>query len=345
MPFHENQPIEQWLDREVAEPVLESQLPIVDPHHHLWDLRTATVEPLLSFEQKVYLCEEMSTEIARSGHNVVQTVFAQCMAFYRADGPAPLRCVGETEFAHGIAAMSRSGVYGSMRLCTGIFSAADLRAGTDVEPVLLAHMAASPNFRGIRSAVPRNLDRAFMDGVAMLAKHGLSLDHYSPDCERLNDLVQVATALPALTIIVNHLGGRANPSANADEFARWRACIDAVAACPNVVIKLGGAQQRVGPWEPPFHMHGRPAPIGSEELCELLYAWYEHALAAFGPERCMFESNFPVDKECVSYRTLWNAFKRIARKAGLSANETTQVFSGTAARVYRLELGPTSDAH
>ncbi len=333
-----NQRIEQWLDGERAESVLDPGLPIVDPHHHLWDLRTATIEPLLSFEQQVYLCEELSAEIADAGHNVVQTVFAQCMAFYRADGPEPYRCVGETEFAHGIAAMSRSGVYGPMRLCTGIFSAADLRAGNDVEPVLLAHMAASPNFRGIRSAVPRNLEGAFMDGVSMLAKHGLSLDHYSPDCERLHDLARLAAAQPDLTIIVNHLGGRADPNAGADELARWRACIDAVAACPNVVIKLGGAQQRVGPWEPPFHMHRRPAPIGSEELCELVYPWYQHALQAFGPARCMFESNFPVDKECVSYRTLWNTFKRIARKAALSEHETTQVFSGTAAHVYRLDL-------
>ena len=344
MPILANQRIEQWLDGERAEPVLDPALPIVDPHHHLWDLRTATIEPLLSFEQKVYLCEEMSAEIAAGGHNVVQTVFAQCMAFYRADGPEALRCVGETEFAHGIAAMSRSGVYGPMRLCTGIFTSADLRAGKDVEHVLLAHMAVSPNFRGIRSAVPRNLDGAvmdgaFMDGIAMLARYGLSLDHYSPDYERLNDLVRLANAQPDLTIIVNHLGGRANPNASSEEFARWRACIDAVAACPNVVIKLGGAQQRVGPWEPPFHMHRRPTPIGSEELCELVYPGYQHALQAFGPTRCMFESNFPVDKECVSYRTLWNTFKRIARKAALSEHEITQVFSATAARVYRLDLG------
>ena len=336
-----NERIESWLAQETPEAVLEPGLPIVDPHHHLWDLRGATIEPLVSFEQKVYLCEELSHEIANSGHNVVQTVFAQCMAFYRADGPEPFRCVGETEFVHGVAAMSASGIYGPARLCTGIFGAADLRAGAAVEPVLRAHLAASPNFRGIRSAVPRNFEGAFLEGYGVLAKLGLSLDHYSPDCERLLDLARLARAQPDVPIIVNHLGGKVDPGATADEFAKWRACIDAVAQHPNVVIKLGGAQQRVGPWEPPFHMHRRATPIASEELCELVFPWYQHALNAFGPARCMFESNFPVDKECVSYRTLWNTFKLIARKAGLSADEKAHVFTDTAARVYRLELAAT----
>jgi L-fuconolactonase len=343
MTHPENARLENWLAQEAPEGVLEPGLPIVDPHHHLWDLRTATTEPFLSFEQKVYLCDEISRDIQTSGHNVVQTVFAQCAAFYRADGPEPMRCVGETEFVHGIAAMSRSGIYGPARLCTGIFSAADLRAGKHVDTVIRAHLAASPYFRGIRSVVPRNFDGAFLDGCSVLAKHHLSLDHYSPDCERLRDLARLAEAQPDLTIIVNHLGGRVDPAASADEFAKWRSCIDTIARCRNVVIKLGGAQQRVGPWEPPFHLHKRGKPIGSEELSELLFRWYQHALAAFGPERCMFESNFPVDKECVSYRTLWNTFKRIAARAGLSAAEKEHAFSGTAARVYRLTLPANAD--
>src|SRR4030095_7969051 len=211
-----NERLTNWLAQESPEPVLEPDLPIVDPHHHLWDLRTATTEPFLSFEQKVYLCDEISDDIAKSGHNIVQTVFAQCVAFYRGDGPEPMRCIGETEFVHGIAAMSRSGIYGPARLCTGIFSAADLRLGKDVEPVLRAHMAASPYFRGIRSVVPRNFEGAFLDGCSMLAKHDLSLDHYSPDCERLRELARLARAQPDVTIIVNHLGGRVDPNADAD---------------------------------------------------------------------------------------------------------------------------------
>ena len=259
------QHLADWLAQETPETVIEPDLPIVDPHHHLWDLRTATIEPFVSFEQKVYLCDDITDDIAKSGHNIAQTVFAQCVAFYRADGPEAMRCVGETEFAHGVAAMSRSGVYGSTRLCTGIFSAADLRAGQDVEPVICAHLAASPNFRGIRSAVPRNFEGAFLDGCSILAKHGLSLDHYSPDCERLHILARLARAQPDVTIIVNHLGGRIDPHADADAFSKWRTCIDAIARCSNVVIKLGGAQQRVGPWEPPFHMHQR-AHLGTGQI-------------------------------------------------------------------------------
>ena len=335
MPYAENAAIEQWLAQTPPEDVLEPDLPIIDPHHHLWDLRD-TPAP---WAQKVYLCDEMAEEIRASGHNVVQTVFAQCNAFYRADGPEEMRCVGETEFVHGVAAMSRSGKYGPARLCTGIFSGADLRPGKAAEPVLQAHLDASPNFRGIRTAFPSDLDPQFMDGYATLAKLGLSFDHYSPDCERLPILARLAEAQPDVPIIVNHLGGKIDPDASPAAVSRWQECIDSVAGCPNVVMKCGGAQQRAGrDWQPPFHMDRRAeGPLGSEELCDLLYPFYRYAIEAFGPARCMFESNFPVDKESVSYRTLWNLMKRIAAKMGLSEAEKTELFSGTAARVYRLD--------
>jgi len=332
-----NQRIDQWLSEETPEAVLEPELPIIDPHHHLWDIRTFTTEPYASFEQKVYLCQEIVDDVRASGHNVTQTVFAQCGAFYRAGGPEAMRCVGETEFVHGIFAMSNSGIYGDTRLCTGIFGSADLRLGDDVAPVLEAHMAASPNFRGVRTAFPSDLDGTFLRGYGMLAKYGLSFDNWSPDFDRLPTLARLAESNTDVTVIVNHLGGRIDPAAPADVVARWRAGIDAVARCPNTVIKCGGGQMRVGDWEPPYHMHQRPAPMGSEELCEILFPYYQYVIEAFGPERCMFESNFPVDRECVSYRTLWNLFKRIAGRLGLSASEKDAVFSGTAARAYRLE--------
>ena len=336
MPYAENAPIEEWLAQETPEDVLEPDLPIIDPHHHLWDMRGLRAP----WEQKVYLCEEMAEEITASGHNVVQTVFAQCGAFYRADGPEEMRPVGETEFVHGIAAMSRSGRYGDARLCTGIFSTADLRLGKAVEPVLHAHLAASPNFRGIRTGFPADLDDEFRDGYAMLGKYELSFDNYSPDFDRLPALTKLAAAYPDIPIIVNHLGGKIDPDADPATIARWQACIDSLAGCPNIVMKCGGAQQRVGrSWEPPFHMYHRAGgPLSSEELCDLLFPFYRHAIETLGPDRCMFESNFPVDKESVSYRTLWNLMKRIAGKMGLSDAEKTSLFSGTAARVYRLSV-------
>ena len=338
MSYQENVPIDRWLADEKPEAVLEPDLPIIDPHHHLWDIRSFATEPHRSFEQKVYLCEEIHADITDGGHNVVQTVFAQCGAFYRADGPEELKCVGETEFVHGIAAQSRSGIYGPARVCTGIFGTADLRVGKAVEAVLAAHVDASTNFRGIRTAFPSDLNAQFMQGYGVLARMNLAFDNYSPDFERLPTLAKLAAAQPGMPVIVNHLGGKIDPGASAGVFARWQTCIDAIAEAPNAVMKCGGGQQRVGAdWEPPFHMHQRMVPIGSDELCELLFPYYSYVIEAFGPERCMFESNFPVDRECVSYRTLWNAFKRIVAKMGLSASEKTALFSGTAARAYRLQ--------
>ena len=334
--YPENVDIEQWIAKETPEPALEPDLLIIDPHHHLWDQRQFPKRPE-SFRQEVYLCEEISNDIGESGHNVVQTVFAQCGAFYRADGPEEMRCVGETDFVHGVAAMSRSGLYGDVRLCTGIFSTVDLRPGEAAEPVVEAQLAASENFRGIRSAFPSDLNDQFLAGFALLQKYNLSYDNWSPDFTRLPTLAELANKFPEVTIIVNHLGGQIDPNADEETVAEWRRCIDAVAACPNAVMKTGGAQMRVGPWEPAYHMHQADAPMGSEAFCEILYPFYSYVMEAFGPERCMFESNFPVDKECISYGTLWNLFKRIAAKAGLSDAEKTAMFSGTAARAYRLQ--------
>ncbi len=170
----------------------------------------------------------------------------------------------------------------------------------------------------------------------MLGKLGLSFDNYHPDYTRLPTLAKLGQKFPEVTIIVNHLGGKVDPNDSTGDIAEWRECIDKISKCPNAVMKVGGAQQRVGAWEPPFHNNLRQSPIGSTELCDLLYERYIYAIEAFGPDRCMFESNFPVDKECVSYRTLWNMFKLVAKRAGLSTSEKTAVFSRTAQQVYRL---------
>ena len=333
MSIAENADIENWIAKETPEEVLEPDLPIIDPHHHLWDLRNRNG---MGFRQEVYLCEEISGDITASGHNVVQTVFAQCGAFYRADGPEEMQPVGETEFVHGIAAMSRSGIYGPTRLCTGIFSTADLRLGDGAAPVLEAHIAASEYFRGVRTAFPSDLNDQFLSGFALLEKYNLSYDNWSPDFYRLPKLAELANKFPGVTVIVNHLGGKIDPAADEAELDDWRAGIDAVAACPNTVMKLGGAQMRVGDWEPPYHMHQTPAPWGSDQFVETLMPRYQYALEKFGPDRCMFESNFPVDKDCISYRSLWNLFKKMAKEWGLSDSEKRDVFSGTAARAYRL---------
>ena len=332
--FQENEAIDAFESKADLEEVIEPGLPIVDAHHHLYDMRPLNTE----FQQKVYLIEEIMKDINGSGHNICQTVFAQGYAYHRADGPEEMKVVGETEFAHGIAAMSRSGLYGETRLCTGIFSHADLRGGVRAEPVLEAHVRASENFRGIRAGYPSDLNETFLEGFRLLAKHNLTFDFATFDCERLRGLMKLASANPDVSIIVNHLGGKIDVNSSKKEINRWKACVASVAACSNTFMKLGGAQMRVQEWEPAYHMNRIDKPLNSDQFLELLYPYYLFCIDTFGPERCMFESNFPVDRECVSYRALWNLFKKIANKAGATDNDKKSLFSGTAASVYRLEL-------
>ena len=315
----------RWLAQETPETVLDPELPIIDPHHHLWRIPSPW---------GTYDLDDLWADTG-SGHNVEQTVFIDARSGYRQDGPEHLKPIGESAFIATVAEQSAKAT--GKATIGAIISHAYMKLGAAVEEVLVGHLEAGRGlFRGIRSGFPQDLDARFLESFDVLARLDLTFDNFSFDYTRLPDLAKLANAYPRIPIIVNHLGGKIDPFATADEFANWRQCIDAIARCPNAVMKVGGAQQAAGSWEPPFHMHRRERPIGSEELCELLYRYYIHAIEAFGPDRCMFESNFPVDKECVSYRTLWNAFKRIARKAGLSESEKNSIFSGTAARVYRV---------
>ena len=321
-----------------VEDVLEPERPICDPHHHLWD-----------HPGRRYLLDELLADTA-SGHNVVATVFVECMSMYRASGEPATRPVGETEFVNGIAAMSASGGFGPTRVASGIVSFADLALGERVGSVLDAHLAASPRFRGIRHAAgweasdqvrnshtnpPPGLlgDARFRRGFAELAPRGLTFDAwlYHPQLPELTDL---AKAFPDTTIVLDHFGGPLGigPYAGrrAEVFGVWKTAIRALADCPNVVVKLGGLVMPLNG----FGFHKREQPIGSVELAEATRDWYLHTIECFGVERCMFESNFPVDKVSVSYRVLWNSFKRIA--AGFSAADRSALFHDTAARVYRL---------
>ncbi len=329
-----------WL-AQVKEEILEPDLPICDPHHHLWD-----------HPGRRYLIDELVADTG-SGHNVTSTVFVECMSMYRADGPQPMRPVGETEFVNGVAAMSRSGRYGPTRVAAGIVSFADLTLGEGVGPVLDAHMAASPRFRGIRHAAgwdksdqvrnshtnpPPGLlgDARFRRGFAELARRSLTFDAwlYHP---QLSEVTSLARAFPDTTIILDHFGGPLGigPYENrrAEIFASWKGAIRELAQCGNVVVKLGGLVMPINGFG--FHRGERPAT--SPELVDATRDWYRHAIETFGPTRCMFESNFPVDKASCSYHVLWNSFKRIA--AGFGAGDKAALFHDTAARVYRVDGG------
>ena len=333
---------DDWLAL-TAEPTLEPEIPICDPHHHLWDYRSQRVP------YQRYLLHELAADI-NSGHNVRSTVFVEARSMYRTEGPEELRSVGEVEFVQGQAAASASGLYGPGRAAAAIVGNADLKLGDRVEPVLDALQAASPNrFRGIRHSVvsdphPEVENREtpgvmatsnFLAGARVLARKGMSLEGwmYFP---QLPELADFARAVPELTIILDHIGGlmRTGPYANGGDelMATWRSGIAAVAACPNVNIKLGG----IGMPLTGFDWHQRDQPIGSEELADSMAPLLNYCIEQFGPSRCMFESNFPVDKVSFSYHVMYNAFKRLSK--GYSATERADMFHDTAVRVYRIEV-------
>jgi len=323
------------------ETALEPELPICDPHHHLWAHR----EEPAAYQR--YLLPDLAADV-HSGHNVRSTVFIEVKAFYRADGPAAMRPVGEVEHVEKLATESASGKYGPARMAAAIVGHADLKLGDEVAPVLEVMQAASPTrFRGIRHAagwdaspelakrdIPNVLSNVqYRAGARVLARMGLCLDN-SLYHTQLEEMAAFAREVPELTIVVNHIGGlvRVGPYANRDDevLAAWRRGVAAVAACPNVVLKLGGVgQRRFG-----FDWHTRAKPIGSIELADALSPLMHYCIEQFGPDRCMFESNFPVDKVSYSYTVVYNAFKRLSK--GYSASERAALFHDTAARVYRI---------
>jgi len=336
MPYGGN----DWLAL-TPEEALEPELPICDPHHHFWDFRTAR----LPYQR--YLLHELVADTG-SGHNIRSTVFIEARAMYRADGPAEMKPVGEVEFVQGLAAASASGLYGPCRAAAAIVGHADMKLGDRIEPVLEALRAASPNrFRGIRHIVtwhpdPRVESREtegvlstpeFRAAGKILARMGLSFDTIC--CwPQLPELAAFARAVPELPIILNHLGGlnRTGPFAGKDDevIPAWRAGMAEMAKCPNVMLKLGGVgMPRFG-----FDWHLRDKPICSQELAAAMAPLMDYCIEQFGPERCMFESNFPVDKVSFSYPVVFNAFKRLS--AGYSAAERAALFHDTAARAYRI---------
>ena len=345
----------------MAEQILEPDLPIVDPHHHLWDRPTAILQNLPPSEHGFmdiirntprYLLDELLADL-KSGHNIRGTIYMECGAMYRADGPEEFKPLGETEFVNGIAAMSASGNYGPMRACAAIVGHADLTAGAAVGQVLEAHLrTAADRFRGIRHSASYDADsnvlgplvrvgpglyaqKNFREGYAQLAKFKLSFDSWLLE-PQLPELIDLAQAFPETPVILDHVGtplGLAGYQGRREErFPLWRANIRKLAALPNVSVKLGGLAMSFCNF--PSFLQSPPA--SSTQLAAEWRPYIEACIDAFGVNRCMFESNFPVDAASCTYRVLWNTFKKIV--AGASASEKTALFSGTAARFYRLDL-------
>ncbi|MES2562069.1 MAG: amidohydrolase family protein [Pseudomonadota bacterium] len=338
--YRHGEELNAWAKQGV-EAALEPDLPIIDPHHHVWD-----------DGRKRYLIHELAEDV-NSGHNILATVFIEAGSMYRADGPEAMKPVGEVEFVNGIAGMSASGGYGRTRLCHGIIGHADLTLGDDVQPVLEAlNEAGNGRFRGIRHGVcwdigkgasfgrrkvPQHqvLDPKFRKGLARLAPMGLSFESWQFH-PQLPDTIDLMRAFPDTNVILNHVGGPlhiAPHDGDRDEvFKIWRGDIRQLAKYPNLTVKLGGLGMLYCNWD--FHL--RDQPPSSEELATVWRPYIEECIAAFGPTRCMMESNFPVDKQSCGYGVLWNAMKRITQ--GCSASEKAALYQETAARVYRLEI-------
>ncbi len=342
----------------MTEAILEPDLPIIDPHHHLWDLRPlmgAFPEPLHPFIATIalspyYTFNELHADTT-SGHNVIGTVFMECGAFYRAGADDALKVLGEVEYVNGVAAQSASGLYGNQRLCAAIVGHADLTLGDGAGAVLEAQMALTPRFKGIRHAAawdadpgvlgppfhaPEGLynDAQFRAGFAHLGRLGLTFDAWLLE-PQLGDVLALARAFPDQQIVLDHCGtplGMGSYHGRLHErFETWRSAIRELGQCPNVSVKLGGlAMSFAG-----MPDHGPAAGLSSELLAALWRPYIETCIEAFGPTRAMFESNYPVDKWGASYAVLWNAFKRLT--SGASADEKRALYAGTAARVYGLE--------
>lgn len=325
---------EDWLALH-TEPVIDPELPIIDPHHHLWHRKGIR-----------YLVPDLLADL--NGHNVTATVFVQCRSMYRTEGPEAMRPVGETEF---VVKATQDLAPGQPRVAAGIVCMADLMLGDDVVPVLEAQIEAGKgrmrSVRNMTSSHPavasmfgrmpehRLLDPTWRKGAAHLARHGLMYDVYAFHTQ-LDEVADLARSLPDLTIVLNHLGTPLNtgPYENRrqEAFAEWSAAMARVAQCPNVVLKVGGFGIHVIGLD----FHKQATPPDSQTLAEAFKPYAHTCIELFGVERCMFESNFPVDKGQFSYGAMWNAFKRLT--SGASDYEKAQLFSGTAARVYQLDV-------
>ena len=337
-----DEPGHQLSPKDGLEAVLDPEVPIIDSHQHFRDR-----------PEERYLFDDFLADVS-CGHNIVATVAVECGDMYSLTAPEDYRSIGEVQFLNGIAAMFASGKYGVTRAAAGIVAFADLRLGERVRPILDAVVnAGGGRVRGIRNpvlwhasstlmvgrsvgaGVTENLmaDRAFREGFACLPEYKLAFDAWMYHTQ-LPKLVDLARCFPANVVVLNHVGGPACSGpyrGRRDEvFAYWRSQIQQLARCPNVHVKLGGLGMPVMG----FGFAKRQSPASSIELANAWRPYFETCIEAFQPNRCMFESNFPPDRESSSYLILWNACKRIA--AGYSPTERTALFSGTAAAVYRL---------
>lgn len=328
----------EWLALHAEEP-LEPEWPIVDAHHHIWD-----------HAHNPYQHEDVLADVT-CGHRVMATVFVECGTMYLKHGPPAFAALGETRYVNAIAEESSAG---PCRIAAAIVGHADLLLGAGVGAVLDAHIEATEGrFKGVRNSAvyhpdprargslanpPPGLLNApkFRQGFACLAPRGLSFDAWLYHTQ-LSELEDLARAFPSTIIVLDHVGAPLGigpyQRQRSEVFSQWRQYMRRLAECDNVVVKLGGMGMRLFG----FDFADGDRPPSSEVLARAWMPYVMECIDAFGPSRCMFESNFPVDKGIANYGVIWNAFKRIAQPMDAQARQA--LFHDTATRVYRLSRG------
>jgi L-fuconolactonase len=324
------------------EAIVEPDLPIIDTHHHLF------LRPYVR-----YLFDDFLEDI-NAGHNIVGSIYMDAQSMIRTEGPAIMRGLGEVEFALGMAAMSASGMFGPRRVAAAIVASALVSEGESIADYLDRAIATAPALlRGVRQIamttenphikpllryhVARGTLRGdvFRAGFRQVYARGLSFET-SLFHSQLDDLADLADAFPYATIIFSHLGMAEglglDEAGRQDVFAEWRRAMRDLAKRPNVICKVGGLGNPY--WG--FGFDKRPGPTGSAELAAVWRPYVEEAMSAFGADRCMAESNFPVDGVSCGYVPLWNALKLCVQ--GCSADEKAALFRETARRVYRVDI-------
>lgn len=320
------------------EPALDASVPLCDTHHHLWER-----------PQAPYLLPQMEADLA-SGHRVERTVFVEWRSHWLTEGPECLRPIGEIAFARRVQSEAARRPSGS-DVCAGIVGFVDLCLGERAGPVLEAAVRAGDGrLRGLRYVASWDDDPEVLGGTAakgpglyrdddfragfrLLREFGLSFDAWLFQTQ-LDDVIHLARSFPDQPIVMNHTAGVLGIGRYAGHryelFDQWHRGVRELADCPNVFIKLGGlGMKRCG-----LPFYGESEKASSLVLAQAWRPWIESCLDAFGAERCMIGSNFPVDGATCSYRVLWNTFKHLLR--GASEEERAAVFHDTAVRFYRL---------
>lgn len=331
-----------WLAR-VSEKALEPDLPICDCHHHLWSMGG------FDYLNEDFQQDMLSGLVPGTCHNVVSSVFVECTTSYDEVPETHLRYAGETRFVENLAKKSLAQTESKTLVAAAIIARADVNEHETLPQAIAAHEAASPTrFRGFRHVANWDADPEigqghaqpgpglllngdFQRGAAILAEHGLIFETVVLHTQ-IEELLAFAKQLPDLKIVVNHMGGIVGVGRFAGQrnkvFRDWSKKMTDLAECGNVYVKLGGINMvRYG-----FGWHELAAPPGSDLLADVTGEYYRHVIDRFGPERCMFESNFPMDKISCSYGVLWNAFKKIT--SPLPAASRMQLFCGTAESLY-----------